>query len=264
METFRNTYDDEDYADSYAGLEWGGTYQLVHRDLPALLRQHTVGRRALDFGCGAGRSTRLLRECGFTVTGVDIAESMVHRARRLDPSGDYRLLAEGGLARLDAGAYDLVLAAFPFDNIPTARKPALLRDLRDLLAPAGRLVNVVSAAEIYSHEWASFSTREFSENRKARDGDVVRIVTTQFAGGRPCEDVLCTDAEYRRLYREAGLEVVAVHRPLGKHDDGVAWVSETHVAPWTFWVLGNGRPLDPAGARAARQPPGVPDDRPTG
>jgi SAM-dependent methyltransferase len=244
MEPFRNTYDDADYADSYAGLEWGGTYHLVHRHLPALLRQHTVGRRALDFGCGTGRSTRLLRECGFTVTGVDIAESMVRRARRLDPAGDYRLLAEGGVAPLDTGAYDLVLAAFAFDNIPAARKPALLRDLRDLLAPAGRLVNVVSSAEIYTHEWASFSTRDFPENRKALDGDVVRIVTTEFAGGRPCEDVLCTDDEYRRLYSAAGLEVVASHRPLGKPDDGEAWVSETHVAPWTIWVLGGGRQRD--------------------
>jgi hypothetical protein len=66
---------------------------------------------------------------------------------------------------------------------------------------------------------------------------VVRIVTTGF-GGRPCEDIRCSDAEYRRLYAEAGLAVVAEHRPLGREDDGVAWVRETRVAPWTIWVLG--------------------------
>jgi ubiquinone/menaquinone biosynthesis C-methylase UbiE len=237
MEDFRNVYDDTAYAESYAGLEWGGTYHLVRRDLPGILREHVTGRRALDFGCGTGRSARLLRECGFEVTGVDIAESMVHRARELDPAGDYRLLASGDLARLPGGAFDLVLAAFPFDNTPQSDKPGLLAALGVLLAPGGRFVNIVSSPDIYTHEWVSFTTRDFPENRAARDGEVVRIVTTTFAHGRPCDDVLCTPAAYRRLYADAGLAVVAEHRPLGRVDDGVAWVSETRVPPWVIWVL---------------------------
>lgn len=235
-DSFRNTYDDADYADSYAGLEWGGTYRLIRRDLPGILREHVSGRCALDFGCGTGRSSRLLRENGFDVIGVDIAASMIERARQLDPTGEYRLLAEGDIARSPAGAFDLVLAAFPFDNTPASDKPPLLRALRRLLAPVGRFVNIVSSPEIYRHEWVSFTTRDFPENRGARDGDIVRIVTTGF-GGRPCEDVLCTDTEYRRLYADAGLAVAAEHRPLGRKDDGVAWVSEMHIAPWVIWVL---------------------------
>lgn len=237
MDPFHNTYNDAEYADSYSGLEWSGTYLLVRRDLPDILREHVAGRRALDFGCGTGRSTRLLRECGFDVTGVDISESMVARARQLDPGGDYRLLADGTLTATPAGPFDLVLAAFPFDNTPAAQKPRLLRALGDLLAPAGRLVNVVSSPEIYVHEWVSFSTRDFPENRDARDGEIVRIVTLAFRHGRPCEDVLCTDTEYRRLYAEAGLKVVAEHRPLGRDGEGVPWVSESRVAPWVIWVL---------------------------
>jgi len=237
VNSFRNTYDDDAYADAYAALEWGGTYHLIRRDLPGILQGHVSGRRALDFGCGTGRSTRLLRECGFDVTGVDIAESMVTRARQLDPAGDYRLLAEGGLGKLPAGTFDVVLAAFPFDNTPAAAKPLLLRALGSLLAPAGRFVNIVSSPEIYAHEWASFSTREFPENRGARDGDIVRCMTTTFGHGKPCEDVLCSDAAYRRLYAQSGLAVAADYRPLGREDDGVSWVSETRVAPWVVWVL---------------------------
>ena len=37
MDTFHNIYDDADYAESYAGLEWDGTYHLVRRDLPGIL-----------------------------------------------------------------------------------------------------------------------------------------------------------------------------------------------------------------------------------
>jgi predicted RecB family nuclease len=97
-------------------------------------------------------------------------------------------------------------------------------------------VNIVSAPEIYLHEWASFTTRDFPENRDARDGEIVRIVTTGFQG-RPCDDVLCTDAAYRRLYAAAGLAVAAEYRPLGREGEGVAWVSETTIPPWAIHVL---------------------------
>jgi SAM-dependent methyltransferase len=125
----RNMYEDADYAAAYAALDWGGTYYLVRRDLPGILHRHVTGDRALDFGCGAGRSTRLLRSYGFDVTGVDIADSMITAARTTDPEGKYVLLAEGDLDQLGAGGFDLVLAAFPFDNIPTQLKPDRFRTL---------------------------------------------------------------------------------------------------------------------------------------
>lgn len=238
MNRFHNIYNDAEYAESYARLEWGGTYRLVQRDLPGILREHVAGRRALDFGCGTGRSARLLRACGFDVVGIDIATSMVERARALDPEGDYRLIEGGDLTPLPVGAFDLVLAAFPFDNTPLADKPRLLAALRERLDTTGRFVNVVSSPEIYTHEWASFSTRDFPENHRARDGDVVPIVTTEFPHGQPCRDILCTDETYRRLYADAGLEVIAEYRPLANGDEGVPWVSETQRAPWVIWVLG--------------------------
>ena len=48
----------------------------------------------------------------------------------------------------------------------------------------------MSSPEIYLHEWASFSTKEYPENRFARSGDVVRIITKDFADRRPAEDIL--------------------------------------------------------------------------
>lgn len=236
-DSFRNTYDDAGYADDYAQLEWTGTYHLVRRDLPRILQQHITGRRALDFGCGTGRSTRLLRDLGFTATGVDIAPSMIERARRIDPTGDYLLLRPGDLERLPPESFDLVLAAFPFDNTPAAEKPSTFRTLARLLSPTGRIVNIVSTPELYRHEWVSFSTRAFAGNRTARDGDLVRSLTTRFRTGTPADDVLCTEEGYREIYRLAGLDVEALYKPLGKEDDGVAWVSEAEIAPWAIYVL---------------------------
>ncbi len=108
---------------------------------------------------------------------------------------------------------------------------------RGLLAPEGRILNLVSTPEIYTHEWASFSTRDFPENREAKSGDVVRIVMTDVTDRRPVEDVVCSKASYLEIYREAGLGLVASHEPLGRDAEPFEWVSETRVAPWRIDVL---------------------------
>jgi len=232
-----NCYEDAHRASAYATLEFANTYYLAFRDLPEILRAHVTGRRALDFGCGTGRSTRFLRKLGFDVTGVDISEDMLRIARTTDPSGDYRLVPGDNLNQFAAGSFDLLLCAFPFDNVPGEMKARLFRDLRRVLAPTGTIVNLVSSPEIYTHEWASFTTREFPENTVARNGDVVRIVVTDHQDRRPVEDILWTDEAYRAVYREAGLEAVQVFEPLAKGDEPYLWVSETVIAPWVIYIL---------------------------
>jgi SAM-dependent methyltransferase len=235
--SFRNVYEDEARAESYSRLEFPGTYFLAYRDLPEILSRHVAGRRAVDFGCGAGRSTRFLRRLGFEAVGVDVSADMIGRAREIDRSGDYRLVEPARLTGLASGSFDLVLSAFTFDNVPHGEKVAHFRALDDLLARDGRIVNLVSTPEIYTHEWASFSTRDFPRNSEARSGDVVRIVMTDVTDRRPVEDVVCSKASYLEIYREAGLSVVASHEPLGREDEPFEWVSETRVAPWRIDVL---------------------------
>jgi SAM-dependent methyltransferase len=236
--SFSNIYEDARYADAYAKLEFPGTYYLAFRDLPALFAGHVRGRRALDFGCGAGRSTRFLRRCGFEAQSVDVSEDMVRQARAVDPEGDYRVIADGDLGLLDAGAFDLVFSAFTFDNVPGAEhKAGILRGLGRLLGPEGRLVNLVSSPDIYLHEWASFSTRDFPENRRARSGDVVRIINTALEDHRPVEDVIWTDDAWREVYGAAGLALVEALRPLAREGEAGDWVSETRIAPWVIYVL---------------------------
>jgi predicted TPR repeat methyltransferase len=84
---FFNVYADRARAAAYAQLEFPGTYYLAFRDLPAILIEHIHGRRAVDFGCGTGRSTRFLRTLGFDVVGVDISGAMLAQARARDPQG---------------------------------------------------------------------------------------------------------------------------------------------------------------------------------
>jgi hypothetical protein len=96
---------------------------------------------------------------------------------------------------------------------------------------------VVSAPAIYVNEWASFNTRDFLENRHARDGDRVRIIMLDVPDQRPVEDVFCTDALYRRLFESAGLRVLDVQSPLATGKETTRWISETRTAAWTIYVL---------------------------
>lgn len=236
----RNCYDDSIRAEAYSGLEFANTYYLAFRDLEAIFREYVQGKRALDFGCGTGRSTRFLRALDFKVTAVDIASAMITRARELDKTGDYRLIKDDDFNTLETGSYDLILSAFAFDNIPGwDLKVRRFRDLGRLLNVSGTIVNIVSDPEIYTHEWASFSTKDYPANRTAKTGDVVRIITTDFADPRPTEDILWTDEDYMEVYRRAGLSVITTYKPLATGDEHYAWVNETKIAPWVIYLLKN-------------------------
>jgi SAM-dependent methyltransferase len=234
---FGNVYEDARRAEAYAKLEFPGTYYLAYRDLPAIIAKHVTGSAALDFGCGTGRSTRFLRKLGFDAMGVDISADMIVKAEELDPDGDYRLITDHGLDQFAMASFDLVLSVFTFDNIPAGQKAALCASLGKLLAPTGRIVSVVSAPEIYRHEWASFSTRDFPENHQAQSGDRVRIIMTDVEDSRPVEDILCTDESYRAIYTDAGLALLQTYQPLAHADEPYDWVNETTTAPWTIYVL---------------------------
>ncbi len=235
---FSNVYGDAKRAEAYAKLEFPGTYYLAYRDLPSIIFEHVKGRKAIDFGCGAGRSTRFLQKLGFDAVGVDIAEDMIKKARAIDPKGDYRLVEDGDLSQLDNDAYDLVLSVFTFDNIPTmGKKVKSFREFERLLSSGGRIVNLVSSPEIYTHEWASFSTKDFPENKHAKSGDKVRIIITEVEDKRPVEDVVWTDEYYRETYKRSGLELVRAYKPLAKEDEPYEWINETRIAPWIVYVL---------------------------
>ena len=97
-----------------------------------------AGRRVLDAGCGAGRTSSWLAEQGAEVVGVDASPEMVRLARGRVPSGTFSV---GDLAEplpfadcsFDAAVAGLVMH-YLRDWVPT------LRELRRVLRPDGAFV----------------------------------------------------------------------------------------------------------------------------
>jgi ubiquinone/menaquinone biosynthesis C-methylase UbiE len=243
---FTNTYEDARRAEAYAKLEFPGTYYLAYRDLPEIIAEHCRGTTAIDFGCGAGRSTRFLKQLGFDVVGLDSSEEMLLLARAADPHGMYQRIMNDDFSGFADRSVDLILSAFTFDNIPTMqRKVRIFTEMRRVLSLEGRIVNLVSSPEIYLHEWTSFSTKDFPENHNARCGDVVKIINTDINDRRPVEDILWPERDYRHVYEQAGVEVVQKYEPLAKETEPFQWVNETRIAPWVIYVLRKmGQPVE--------------------
>jgi SAM-dependent methyltransferase len=80
------------------------------------------GRRdeALDFGCGVGRLTRAMTRYFSNCTGVDVAETMIDQAERLNQGYPCRFLVNDtdNLAQFEDSIFDFVYTALVLQHLP--------------------------------------------------------------------------------------------------------------------------------------------------
>lgn len=231
-----NAYADATRAGSYSELKFPNTYFLAYRDIPEIIGKHVKGHKALDFGCGTGRSTRYLRHLGMDAEGADISEAMLMQAKKVDIEGKYILVKDGDLSELQKGNYHLIFCSFTFDNIADQNhRINLFKQLKELLTSDGCIVFIDSTPDIYINEWASFTTKAFTENLKAKSGEKVKIVMLDVDDKRPVEDILWTHEDYKQQLSQAGLTITEYYLPLARCDK-YQWVSEKTIAPWIIYV----------------------------
>jgi len=237
------THDYENQAGLYAGLEMQGTQYLAFRDIPMLIREHAgpIGA-VLDYGCGAGRSTRFLRRLGFNPVGVDVSEVMLEQARAKDGSGEYRHIPSGLLPFADS-TFDLIFSSFVFLEVSRLEEiERILTEMKRVLRKDGTIIFVTASTEATEGNWVSLSYA-FPENDKPlRSGDTVKLLIQGV--DVVLHDYFWTEEDYSAAAERAGLGLARLHKPLGSAEDSIEWRDETRMSPIAIYVLRNS-PLTP-------------------
>ena len=89
------------------------------------------GARVLDLGCGAGiPATKLLADAGFTVTGVDISQVQVERARSLVPNAEI-VQADMAVWESPPARFDGIVSLYSIFHLPLDDQRQLIPRLAD-------------------------------------------------------------------------------------------------------------------------------------
>lgn len=161
-----------------------------HLDRLVLMQPPRPGGRALDVGCGDGRTVEALAMLGWDAEGVDFDAAAVRRAA----ARGLRVRA-GSLedARYPDASFDAVGMSHVIEHLPDP--PATLREVRRVLRPGGQLVLATPNA-------ASLGHRRFGRNWRGLEP--------------PRHLQVYTAAALRRAAEAAGLAVVSLEsRALG-------------------------------------------------
>lgn len=102
-----------------------------------VLGGHHPTRRVLDFGCGVGLATPLMREIlqPEFIQGFDTSRSAIDRAR--DSFGDTRTEFTARTDQIATEVFDLAYCNGVFHHIPLADRPAALQTVYSALRPGG-------------------------------------------------------------------------------------------------------------------------------
>jgi len=103
-----------------------------------------AGQRVLDLGCGTGAGTLTAKRAqpGIEIVGLDPDEKALARARGKAERERLAIRFEQGFGdALPFGdaSFDRVISSFMFHHLESEQKPGVLRELRRVLRPGGRL-----------------------------------------------------------------------------------------------------------------------------
>ena len=165
--------------------ELGITRQdLRSRQVSYLMNELPGGSELLDLGCGAGTPTTKRLAEHFTVTGVDISQRQVERARRDVPEATF-IQADMTSLRLPPCSFDAVTAFFSIIHVPRHEQPDLLRSIATWLRPNSLLFATMTA------------------RGKETDFDECWLGAPMFWSGFDSDT-------NKKLVQEAGLDIVSV------------------------------------------------------
>lgn len=185
--------------------------------------------KALDFGCGVGRLTQAMATEFQEVHGVDVAPSMVERARELSSErglGErctYHLNQAPDLSLFGDDEFDFVYSNITLQHMRPSLAAGYIRDLTRVLAPGGALLFQLPGAPVRG-PW--FDDKPVLRHLRLLWGRCLRgayLLWHRTLRRRPVMDLFATPPEdVKALVGAAGGEVVVVQENTRA---GPGWVS---------------------------------------
>ncbi|WP_308638710.1 class I SAM-dependent methyltransferase [Paenibacillus silvisoli] len=145
------------------------------------------GAAVLDIGCGMGRHALALALLGYEVTGIDLSDALLQKAREHNSESRIRSLVQGDMRELPFadGSFDATVNLFTsfgyFED--EADNQRVLNEIRRVLKPQGAfLIDFMNPVYVKEHlvphsERIDAETGNYiSERRTAVDGWVVKQI----------------------------------------------------------------------------------------
>lgn len=207
--------------------------QRLHDLLNRVAGAPVQPRHVLDFGCGVGRLSLAWKRRAERVTGVDVSQPMVERARRIAaslPGLDYHVNPRPDLADFADATFDLCFSFICLQHIPWSVARRYLADFGRVCRPGGWVMFQLPTRQVGGGTAARWR-RRLVEVLPFGLGSLYR----RWRHGSPVVfDVYFTDAtEVHAVARQAGLEPVHQEpdRSAGDDTEGFIYLFRKPSAP---------------------------------
>jgi SAM-dependent methyltransferase len=112
-----------------------------------LLRRVRPGTRIVELGCGGGTvETKLLAQ-RFRLTGVDLSQEQLRRARERVPEAEF-VHADFTSLELEPSSIDAVASFYAFNHVPRELLAGLFARIHSWLVPGGFLLTTLGASDL--------------------------------------------------------------------------------------------------------------------
>lgn len=234
-QSLKELNDSEENVCNYSKFGIEGTSFLAFRDVPGLIRKYVQGIKTLDYGCGAGRSTRFLKSQGLDVIGVDISEKFLGACK--EDAGIHYCKIENGKLPFSSSSYDFVFSSLVFLAIPTKQDiKEALREIHRILKNTGVLMIVTGTEKLHSPkmQWVSYET-DFPENQNPLSGQMLKFHIRN--ANVTFYDYFWSNSDYLGMFHDCDFQVLETHFPLGNLQDNHIWRSEIENSPFVIYIL---------------------------
>jgi ubiquinone/menaquinone biosynthesis C-methylase UbiE len=238
----------EDYsklAPIYAQNQIAGTDYLAFRDIPIFVNKYVPKRKnlsVLDYGCGAGLSTRFIKQVlpqDSQVVAVDISSDMLQQAMQADPQGSYLKMEK--VIPFPDSFFDFVYCNFVLFELPSREEIiSVFTEICRTMKADACLIATTGTPEMYNRKNHLVTLNgDFPENDHLQSGGIAKVSLALSDGEITFHDYYWTEKDYRECFLAAGFSQISAQYPLGLENEKVdwKWKDETEVAPYVIFVL---------------------------